>query len=196
MTGSSGSIEELIVAEVAATAYHPRTSRHSDSQSFVIIRDLLANCPAMAGRAASGELVAKLRHHQQVGHDDWVVDIALGTPSGKPVRPGPGELIRYTEPAIIQVAVELKSIWTEHGKAKKNRLRDFNAFHGYAHEYNRKTVAAAFLVVNASELFLSPLNLYAAGREPITYHRQRGKPTAQIVKETNRHLPEHSPKGQ
>jgi hypothetical protein len=180
----AGSIEELIVAEVAATAYHPRTSKHSDAQSLVIIRDLLAACPILAKRAAAGEVVAKLRHHQQVGHSDWVIDIALGTAPGAPKPPGDGELICFTEPTLIQIAVELKSIWTEHGKARRNRLRDFEAFHNYAHDYSKRTVAAAFLVVNAAELFLSPLNLDARNREPITYHRQRTKTTAILVKET------------
>lgn len=180
----SGSIEEVIVAEVAAIAYHPRTSKHSDTQSLVIIRDLLASCPILAQRAASGRLVAKLRHHQQVGHNDWVIDIALGTPAGPPKPPDDGEFIKLTPPSIIQIAIELKSIWTEHGKARKNRLRDFNAFHTYARQYDPKTIAAAFLVVNAAELFLSPLNLESRNREPITLHRQRGKSTYQVVKET------------
>jgi hypothetical protein len=177
-------IERLIVADVAATAYHPRTSKHSDNQSSTIIRDLLAACPLMSQRASTGELVAKLKHHQQVGHNDWVIDIALGTPAGNPVSPPAGQLVRLTSPALIQVAIELKSIWTEHGKARRNRLRDFNAFHGYAKQYDPKTVAAAFLVVNAAELFLSPLNLGARNREPITWHRQKGKSTYQMVKET------------
>ena len=180
----SGSIEDVIVAEVAATAYHPRTSKHSDTQSLVIIRDLLAACPVLAERAALGDIVAKLRHHQQVGHNDWVIDIALGTPAGTPHLPEAGELIRFTSPALIQIAIELKSIWTEHGKARKNRLRDFNAFHGYAKQYNPRTVSAAFLVVNASELFLSPLNLESRNREPVTWHRQKAKPTQQLIKET------------
>lgn len=181
---AAGSIEELIVAEVAAAAYHPRTSKHSDAQSLVIVRDLLAACPILAKRASTGELVCKLRHHQQVGHSDWVIDIALGTPPGVPQPPNEGDLIRFTEPTLIQIAIELKSIWTEHGKARRNRLRDFEAFHGYAHEYSQKTVAAAFLVINAAELFLSPLNLVARSREPVTTHRQKAKSTPQVVKET------------
>lgn len=180
----TGSIEELIVAEVAATAYHPRTSKHSDTQSSVIIRDLLAACPILAQRAATGEIVARLRHHQQVGHNDWVIDIAIGTAAGKPLPPDGPDLIRMTAPALIQVAIELKSIWTEHGKARRNRLRDFNAFHSHARQYNPKTVAAAFLVVNASEYFLSPLNLGTSREEPITRHFQRAKSTQQLIKET------------
>lgn len=181
---AAGSIEELIVAEVAAQAYHPRTSKHSDNQSLLIIRDLLANCSLIAKRAAAGEIVAQLRHKQQVGYNNWVIDIALGTPAGKPRPPDAPDLIRFTAPALIQIAIELKSIWTEHGKARHNRLRDFDAFQSHAFSYDPKTIAAAFLVVNASEIFLSPLNLESKKREPITRHKQAGKSTQQIVAET------------
>jgi hypothetical protein len=180
----SGSIEELIVAEVAADAYHPRTSKHSDSQSLLIIRDLLAACPLIERRAAAGEIVAQLKHRQQIGYNKWVIDIALGTPAGPAQPPGEPDLIRFTAPALIQIAIELKSIWTEHGKARHNRLRDFDAFQSHAFNYDPKTIAAAFLVVNAAEVFLSPLNLGAQTREPLTRHKQAEKSTQQIVKET------------
>ncbi|HVZ13381.1 MAG TPA: hypothetical protein VG894_02880 [Bauldia sp.] len=136
----------------------------------------------MQQRATTGELVAKLRHRQQIGHSDWVIDIALGTPAAEPKAPDGEEAIRWTEPALIQVAIELKSIWTEHGKARKNRLRDFNAFAGHAHEYSRRTVAAAFLVVNASEYFLSPLN--ANRGEALTQHGRPRRTAGQLAKET------------
>jgi hypothetical protein len=178
------SIEELIVAEVSAAAYHPRTSKHSDSQSLVLIRDLLAMCPLLSSRAATGHLVAKLRHHQQIAYNDWVIDIALGTPAGDPVLPKKGELITLASPALIQIGIELKSIWTEHGKARKNRLRDFKAFHGHAKQYDPKTISAAFLVINASDFFLSPLNIGAKHREPITWHKRKNKTAQQLVKET------------
>jgi hypothetical protein len=113
-----------------------------------------------------------------------VIDIALGTAPGPPRPPDTGDLVRLTAPTLIQIAIELKSIWTEHGKARRNRLRDFNAFHNYARQYSPKTIAAAFLVVNAAELFLSPLNLESPRREPITRHVQKAKSTTQLVKET------------
>lgn len=77
------------------------------------------------------------------------------------------------------MAIELKSIYTEHGKARRNRLRDFNAFHGYAHQYNPKTIAAAFLVVDAARYFYSPL------RRPddITEHGGRAHNTTKLATE-------------
>lgn len=178
------SIDERIATSVAAVGYGPRSSKQSDFQSGLILADLLEACPVVRQRAASGEVVVRLCHHQTVGTDDWVIDIALGTCSGAPVPPPAGESIRQESPTLIQVAIELKSIWTEHGKARKNRLRDFNAFHGHAHRYNPKTIAAAFLVVNAAERFLSPLNLGKTARAEITEHVRKTKTASALATET------------
>jgi hypothetical protein len=75
-----------------------------------------------------------------------------------------------------QIGIELKSIWTEHGKARKNRLRDMESFHGYAHQYNPNTVAGGFLVINAAEKFWSPLRK----PEDLTSHAN-GKASARQV---------------
>jgi hypothetical protein len=174
-------LDEL-VAHLASGGYHPRTSKHSDFQSSIIVRDLLARCPALGRRAASGEIVAKLRHHQQVGHADWVIDVAIGTCAGAPLPPGEidpeGARIGFAPPVIIQVAIELKSVWTEHKKARLNRLRDFSSFHGYAHQYDPKTIAAAFLVVNSSERFYSPLR----AADDITTHGNARTSARQLAK--------------
>jgi hypothetical protein len=168
-----------LVAHLNDGGYHPRTSKHSDFQSLVIIRDLVAQCPSIGQRAASGDLVAKLRHHQQVGHADWVIDIALGTCAGTP-QPPQNVPITMAPPVIIQIAIELKSIWTEHGKARMNRLRDFESFHGYAHQYSQQTIAAAFLVVNSAEKFWSPLR--PSG--DVTSHSSSKRTARQLAKET------------
>lgn len=168
-----------LVAHLKLGGYHPRTSKHSDFQSLIIIRDLVAQCPLIASRAASGDMVAKLRHHQQVGHADWVIDIAMGTCAAAP-KPPANMPITMAPPVIVQIAIELKSIWTEHGKARMNRLRDFESFHGYAHQYSQDTVAAAFLVVNSAERFWSPLRDEA----DITTHGSPNKTARVLAKET------------
>lgn len=152
-------ITEEFAAYLAEKGYDPRSSRHSDFLSEIIVRDLVAACPLIAERAARGQIVANLRHHQQVGQDDWVIDIAIGTCAGPPIRPSDPDLIRTDPPVIIQIAIELKGVITEHGKARRNRLRDFGAFHGHGHIYDPRTVVAAFLVINSADLFYSPLNL-------------------------------------
>jgi hypothetical protein len=133
-------IADAFAAYLAAKGYDPRSSRHSDFLSEIIVSDLVTNCPLIAERAARGQIVANLRHHQQIGQDDWVIDIAIGTCAGPPVPPdgtSPGlGLITMAPPVIIQIAIELKSVLTEHGKARRNRLRDFGAFHGHGHTYD------------------------------------------------------------
>lgn len=171
-------IEEAFVRHLEAEGYHPRSAKHSDFLSKLIIADLISNCPLMKEKASRGEIVVKLCHHQQVGYDDWVIDIAFGTCAGTPVPPIHGELITFAPPAIIQVGIELKSIFTEHGKAQRNRLRDFNAFHGYAHQYSPRTVAGAFLVVNSAEHFYSPLR----GKDDITKHATTRASARQVAR--------------
>jgi hypothetical protein len=177
------SIANEFSAYLRENGHDPRSSRHSDFLSWLIIRDLVKACPLIARRAASGELVGRLRHHQQVGHDDWVIDIAIGTCAGTPVPPVGGAIITNAPPVIIQIAIELKGIITEHGKARRNRLRDFLAFHGHAHTYDPRTVATAFLVVNSAECFYSPLNFGKANRSEITLHGNTKATARQVAKD-------------
>ena len=107
-------IAEEFVAYLSERGYDPRSSRHSDFLSEIIVRDLVQNCPLLAQRAASGRIVARLRHRQRIGQDDWVIDIAIGTCAGAPAPPGVSGSIRMAPPVIIQIAIELKSILTEH----------------------------------------------------------------------------------
>lgn len=174
------SIDEAFVDHLIKEGYHPRSSKHSDFLSEIIIADLIENCPAMAGKAARGALVAKLRHHQQVGYDDWVIDIAFGTCAGKPLPPPQGQAIIFTAPAIIQVAIELKTVMTEHGKAQRNRLRDFAAFASHGHRYDPATILGAFVAVNAAVHFYSPLRQ----DDDITTHGTQKANAREIAKAT------------
>lgn len=180
-------IADEFAAYLAAKGYDPRSSRHSDFLSEIILRDLVASCPPIAERAAHGEIVAKLRHRQQVGRDDWVIDIAVGTCAGAPVPPDSidlGTRIRIAPPVIIQIAIELKSVLTEHGKARRNRLRDFAAFHSHGHTYDPRTVVAAFLVINSSDVFYSPLNFGKLNRSELNSHVSRQRTARQLATES------------
>lgn len=176
-------IAEEFAAYLAEKGYDPRSSRHSDFLSELIVRDLVENCLLLARRAAEGQIVARLRHHQQIGQDDWVIDIAMGTCAGAPVPPTE-TLIRKDSPVIIQIAIELKSVLTEHGKASRNRLRDFAAFHGHGHTYDPRTVVAAFLVVNSADYFYSPLNLGKVSRSEFNMHMSRVRTARQLAKQS------------
>lgn len=86
----------------------------------------------------------------------WNVDLVLGTPPAgtRPPRDGP---IRTTNPSTVQIAIEIKSVMTEHRKAVKNRKRDLEAHHEHTHNYSDTAIAGAVMVTNASPTFKSPL---------------------------------------
>jgi hypothetical protein len=65
--------------------------------------------------------------------------------------------ILHLTPSTVQIAIEIKSVMTEHRKAVKNRKRDLEAHHEHVHNYSNSAVAGGVLVVNAAKVFQSPL---------------------------------------
>jgi hypothetical protein len=74
------------------------------------------------------------------------------------VSPGKGGIAR-SRPATIEIALELKSIMTEHRKQVKNRKRDLEAHHANVHNYRDSAIAAGLFVVNQASVFKSPLKM-------------------------------------
>ena len=145
-------------------AYHPRSNKHSNALSEAIVADLLEHCPKIAEQATAGHLVYSLNFNLIYGQSQWNVDLVLGAPP--PGTPPPNHLpIRRCDPATVQVAVELKSVMTEHRKAVKNRKRDFEAHHDHVHRYSARAIAGAVMIVNAAPTFKSPL------RSEVTVHK-------------------------
>jgi len=151
--------------------YNPRSNKHSDALSEAIVSDLVANCPSIRHNAALGLLVYALNFDLVYATSQWNVDLVLGTPP--PNSPPPDEgAIRRSEPSTVQIAIELKSVMTEHHKAVKNRKRDFEAHHEHVHNYSNAAIAGGVMLINASPTFKSPL------RNAITVH---AKPTALVA---------------
>ena len=74
------------------------------------------------------------------------------------------EPISRGRPVSVEIAIELKSVMTEHRKAVKNRKRDLEAHHDHVHHYDQRSIAGGVFVVNQSLTFKSPL------REEATVH--------------------------
>lgn len=147
---------QAFIEHLRAEGYHPRSNKHSNALSEAIVADLIENCPKIAVKAAAGQLVYSLNFDLIYGQSQWNVDLVLGAPP--PGTPPPeNSPIRQSDPATVQVAVELKSVMTEHRKAVKNRKRDFEAHHDHVHRYANGSIAAALMVVNAASTFKSPL---------------------------------------
>lgn len=145
--------------------YHPRSDKHSNVLAQAIVDDLVQYGPKIRERALAGELVYDLNFTLRAGSADWNVDLVLGPPElGASSRPQDA-LISRRPPAVVQIAVELKAVMTEHRKAVKNRKRDLEAHHEHVHNYNNQAIAGGVLIVNAAATFKSPL------RPGVTTHR-------------------------
>ena len=81
------------------------------------------------------------------------------------------EPIVRSSPSTVEIALEFKSVMTEHRKAVKNRKRDLEAHHEHVHNYNSNAIAGGVLVVNQSVKFKSPL------RAEVTTHGRGDIPT-------------------
>jgi hypothetical protein len=137
--------------------YHPRSDKHSNALAEAIMGDLLKYCPKIASKAAAGQLVYDLNFTITVGTADWNIDLVIGSAPLGMKAPEPNVPIVKTPPALVQIAIEIKSVMTEHRKAVKNRKRDFDAHHAHVHQYNPHAIAGGIFILNASAKFKSPL---------------------------------------
>ena len=167
---------QAFIEHLRELGYNPRSNKHSNALSEAIVADLLANCPRLAEQAAAGRLVYSLNFDLIYGQSQWNVDLVLGVPP--PGTPTPeNSLIKLSDPATVQVAVELKSVMTEHRKAVKNRKRDFEAHHDHVHRYSAGAIAGGVMVVNAAPTFKSPL------RPDVTVHKEPAELVEHCVRE-------------
>ncbi len=145
------------ITHLRTKGYHPRSDKHSNALAESIAQDLFATCEEIHNLAIDGRLVYDLNFTIVAGTSEWNVDLVIGTPPAIPANSIENEgFIRQT-PATVQIAVELKSIMTEHRKAVKNRKRDLEAHHEHVHNYSASAIAGGVFVINAASVFKSPL---------------------------------------
>ncbi len=158
-------LPEAFLSHLRNEGYHPRSNKHSNALAEALITDLVRTCSAMERKAAGGELVYELNFTILSGTSDWNIDLVLGSPPPDSAPPGPDRPIARARPSTVQMAVEIKSVMTEHRKAIRNRKRDFEAHHEHVHRYSYRAIAAGVLVVNQAGTFRSPL------RTQVTAHK-------------------------
>lgn len=135
--------------------YHPRSNKHSNSLALAIAHDLAQVCPVIGAKGAEGALVYDLNFDLHVRTATWNVDLVVGRAGER--NPPQDQPIARGRPVVIEIAVEIKSIMTEHRKAVKNRKRDLEAHHEHVHHYSNDAIAAGVFVVNQALTFKSPL---------------------------------------
>jgi len=118
--------------------YHPRSDKHSNALAEMVVRDLLRFCEPLREHAHAGRLVYQLNQTLYTGTAEWNVDLVMGEPPpGSEVELRDIGIAR-TAPSTVQIALEIKSVMTEHRKAVKNRKRDFEAHHDHVHRYRNR----------------------------------------------------------
>jgi len=169
-----------IVKYLAANGYHPRSSKHGDALCGFLLTDLLDTCRAFRRAAERGEIVFQRNYTIEPNSPDrWNVDLVIGPP-GLPIaanaeRSGP---LARGNPHEIWIAVDAKTIMTEHGKARRNRQRDLNSFQDILHRKNPRTIVGGLVVVNMAPRFQTPLPRRSGG---LNEHKNIERLVAEIV---------------
>lgn len=146
------------LAHLRSDGYHPRSNKHSNSLAECIVRDLMQYCPIISEHARKLEIIYDLNFTIFTGTAEWNVDLVIGDPPiGLPGNSESAFDIVRGKPSTVRVAIELKTVMTEHRKAIKNRKRDFEAHHDHVHRYNPRAIAGGVLVANITDIFRSPL---------------------------------------
>ncbi len=142
---------------------------------MLVLNDLLETCTSFLKAAKNGRIVYKLNHAIDRGSPtQWNLDLVVGPPSTPSQVQLDGELIASGEPSEIWLAVDAKTVMTEHGKARRNRQRDLNSLHDILHRQDPKTIVGGLVVLNMAERFNSPL------RPKVTVHHN----VERLVRET------------
>ena len=153
--------------------YHSRSNKHSNALAIAVVEDLVSACAALARHAIKGEATFDLNFNVHAQTTVWNTDLVIGRPPS-PVVPTNDTMTR-ARPATIEIALELKSIMTEHRKQVKNRKRDLEAHHANVHNHRDSVIAAGLFVVNQASTFKSPL------RTTLTRHGKDRMAVAALV---------------
>lgn len=151
--------DERIAEWLQENEYHPRSPAHGSASCLFLLDDLLHESDVFLEAARSGEIVYQEDYTVGEGASAWNTDLVVGPPLDEDVQTelGGDRPIVEAEPAEIWLAIDAKSVMTEHGKARRNRQRDINSFADIMHRHHPGAVTGGVLLVNQADRFRSPL---------------------------------------
>lgn len=157
MTDTYG--DEKIAEWLSANQYHPRSPAHGSASCLFFLEDLATESDAFLDAAQSGTIVYQEDFTVGEGQSRWNVDLVIGPPAVDSVQvPADEEVpIAEAEPDEIWLAIDAKSVMTEHGKARRNRQRDINSFADIMHSHYPGSITGGILLINMADRFRSPL---------------------------------------
>lgn len=162
--------DQRIVPWLNENGYHPRSNAHGKAICDYFVDDLIHSSDLLQKAASQGDIVFKSDF--KVGQEselEWKVDLILGPPLIKPIATPSSARLARGEPKDVWLALDAKTIMTEHGKARRNRQRDLNSFASIMKHHYPSSVVGGIIVVNLADRFKSPL------RSQVTQHRNIGK---------------------
>jgi hypothetical protein len=108
--------------------------------------------------AREGKIVYQEDHNVGEGDSKWNVDLEIGPPKEEvQTEIGDDVSLVEAEPEEVWLAIDAKSVMTEHGKARRNRQRDINSFADIMHSHYPGAVTGGILLINLADRFKSPL---------------------------------------
>jgi hypothetical protein len=108
--------------------------------------------------AREGKIVYQEDHNVGEGDSKWNVDLIIGPPREEvQTEIGDDVFLVEAEPEEVWLAIDAKSVMTEHGKARRNRQRDINSFADIMHSHYPGAVTGGILLINLADRFKSPL---------------------------------------
>ncbi len=216
-------VQTLSAGSVAAAdgrfwQYHSRSDAHSKAACWVIVLDLLGNCPLLRRHVEAGRVGFGINHEMRdfrmnrKKNLDLVVCTAGPTATGKAVLfsdlvetygivldPAEKELVsnlppfRRTPVGSVLVALEAKACMTEHIKACPRLYDELSSSFQTVHGDTKSAVAAAFVTINTAGEFLSPIrNKNVAAGEPPHVSKHDQPKCARRVLEKIKELPRRS----
>jgi hypothetical protein len=179
--------------------YNPQSDRHSKIACWGIIFDLLNHTKHIRDHIESGRIGFGINHAMInfVGDKKKNLDLVLCTPGSQKIRGKrqtlkslvnvysieltPDEAVILDDlPTLSRVpvgnvlmALEAKAAMTEHQKALPRLFDELNSTYQTINGSSGEAIASAFVMVNASTLFISPLRQHPLNPAPVvTRHSQ------------------------
>lgn len=150
--------DERIAEWLDENGYHPRSPKHGSASCQFFLDDLLYESDLFEKAARKGEVVYCEDYTVGEGESEWNTDLVIGPPAKDVAPPEDGERpIVESEPDRLWLAIDAKSVMTEHSKARRNRQRDINSFADIMHLHHPGAVTGGILLVNNADRFRSPL---------------------------------------
>lgn len=161
--------DQRIAEWLGQEGYHPRSSKHGEESCLAFLDDILHQSHAIRDAAAAGEIVFQNDYTVGSGDSKWNTDLVVGPPTDSAeIEVDPERGIAEAEPSEVWLAIDAKSVMTEHGKARRNRQRDINSFADIMHSHFPGAVTGGILLINAADRFKSPLR----DEDDITVHER------------------------